>query len=594
MKNLRLMISTLEVSCFAGLFLFAAPTLAGSAHPISQDPARKAADQTAGQTAKPAEVKGAKASAPSDPVAVRRKKAQNILNQCYEEALESDPNVKLPLLLNIAQRMVQIDRERGLFIYEQAFNAIPENGSSGIGETRAVAQSNIARMVTGIDPETALKLALRIEPKPGSMVDECQRPNTIGSILVFLTDKDPERAYGIVRKEMERDQCLDTLVVPMAVALQRKRPDLAEILYIEAIRQFDKTASDGQAFIDFIDMVSNLFDLNRALTGQAVDLILSSIDYLGEHPPGLDFKMETFDGKTKTSYGGLRDFAIAKVIPLVQRLNPERAKMLEEKYSASRAFQAPMTGREVGGFSQYSMTPPAQPPAQNQTTNKTQVPSSSQPPPREFTYSTTTLINRNAPAHSTQPPSEFNARMAATRARAEKGYEAAQIAGLARSDPNAALDRMESLAPGPYRIRAMAGIATAIFKTDPEKAKSLLSDAASATDKLSDPYDRAECDNILARGFLLFDEERAQKLLTEAFKLVDQLAEEENERKLNPQIGKVAPERFRSSESLFRTLLSTLAMMNFDDAIARANGIQDKQRRLTALVNIAGDALRQK
>ena len=134
----------------------------------------------------------------------------------------------------------------------------------------------------------------------------------------------------------------------------------------------------------------------------------------------------------------------------------------------------------------------------------------------------------------------------------------------------------------------------ALSKKDPEQAKSLLNEAASATEKLPDPYDQAECDGLIAGGFLLFDQDRAQQILKEALKLADQLAQEEEERKSNPKPPAGVATTFRSPQPLFSMLLSTLARLNIDDAMARAEGIKDKETKLRAMVQIANALLNQK
>ncbi|MBZ5551718.1 MAG: hypothetical protein LAO21_03280 [Acidobacteriia bacterium] len=594
MKNRHAMVSTLALLCSAGL-IFPEPAFTA----VSEDRAilqsvEKAPSQTSPSTVKQGDVKTAQPSTKADPIAERKKKAQNLLNRCYQEALQSEPRVKMALLLDIARSMAGIDRKQGILIYEQAFNAAQELQGSENATVRAMNQSNIARMVYGYDPEKALELALRIESMPGSVSQVNIGLGALGFMVVRLADKDPERAFGIVREEMAHGDCLKSLIVPMAVALQKKRPELAETLYIEAIHQFDKPVTNAPAFVDFIDMASSLFDLNRALTSQAVGIILNAIDDMGDHPPDLDVQWEIFDGNTKTSYDGVREYAMSKVLPLVRRMDPERAKGLEEKFSASRALLPKSPGREVGSMSEYSTAPPAKP--STQTPDNSSTPSPSGPPPASTmpTYSRMTLIHRDAVGAPTKPPIDFSARRAAEQARMESVNQVALAAQLAREDPEAAQALLKTIPPGPSRVKAMASTAMALSKKDPEQAKSLLNEAASATEKLPDPYDQAECDGLIAGGFLLFDQDRAQQILKEALKLADQLAQEEEERKSNPKPPAGVATTFRSPQPLFSMLLSTLARLNIDDAMARAEGIKDKETKLRAMVQIANALLNQK
>ncbi|MBZ5537567.1 MAG: hypothetical protein LAO31_16545 [Acidobacteriia bacterium] len=594
MKNRYALVSTLALLCSAGL-IFPEPAFTA----VSEDRAilqsvEKAPGHTGPSTAKQGDVKTAQPAAKPDPAAERKKMAQNLLNRCYQEALQSELRVKTYMLLDIAQSMAGIDRKRAILIYEQAFNAALELQGSENATARAMNQSNIARMVYGYDPEKALELALRIESMPGSVSQANIRLGALGDMVVRLADKDPERAFGIVREEMAHGDCLKTLIVPMAVALQKKRPELAETLYIEAIHQFEKPVTNAPDFINFIDMASSLFDLNRALTVQAVEIILKAIDNMADHPPEVDVRLETFDGKTKTSYDGVREYAISKVLPVVRRMDPERAKGLEEKFSASRGLLPKSSGTELGSMSEYSMASPAKPSTPTPDSSSAQNPSAPPPALGTPTYSRMTLIHRDAVGAPTKPPVDFSARRAAEQARMESANQVFQIGRLAREDPEAAQAQLKTLAPGPSRVKATATMALALIKKDPEQAKSLLNEAATATEKLSDPYDQAECDGLIARGFLQFDQDRAQQILKEALKLADQLVQEEEERKSNPKPPAGVVTTFRSPQPLFSTLLGTLARLNIDDAMARAEKIKDKETKVRALVQIANALMSQK
>jgi hypothetical protein len=594
MKDWRAMVSTLALLFSAGLIFPEAPLGGVSEHRVDEQSTEKVTSQTDPSTAKQGDVKTTQPPAKPDPVAERKKKAQNLLNRCYQEALQSEPHEKIYMLLDIARPMEGIDRKQGILIYEQAFNAALELQGSENAIARAMTQSNIARMVYASDPEKALELALRIESMPGSVSQANIRLGALGFMVVRLADKDPERAFGIVREEMAHGDCLRTLVVPMAVALQKKRPELAEALYIESIHQFERPVTDAPAFADFIGMASSLFDLNRALTGQAVEIILKAIDDMADHPPDLDVQLETFDGKTKTSYDGVREYAISKVLPMVRRMDPERAKGLEEKFSANRALLPKSPATELGSMSEYSMASPAKPSPPTPDSSGAQTPSGPPIPSGLPTYSRMTLIHRDAVGAPTKPSVDFSARRAAEQARMESANQVFQIGRLAREDPEAAQARLKTLAPGPSRVKATATMALALIKKDPEQAKSLLNEAAAATEKLSDPYDKAECDGLIARGFLQFDQDRAQQILKEALKLADQLAQEEEERKSNPKPPAGVANTFRSPQPLFSMLLGTLASLNLDDALARAEEIKDKETKLRALVQIANAMLSQK
>ncbi|MGB7623728.1 MAG: hypothetical protein WBN92_15390 [Terriglobia bacterium] len=594
MRNRHVLISTLALLCSAGLIFPEAAFAAVSEHRLDQQSTEKVAGQRDPSTTKQGDVKSTQPSSKPDPMAEKKKKAQDLLNRCYQEALQSEPHVKMSMLMEIARSMAGIDMKRSMLIYEQAFTATLELQGPENATTRVVSQSNIARMVYGFDLEKGIEMALRIESIPGSGRQANMRLATLGSMVVRLADKDPERAFGIVREEMAHGDCLGTLVIPMAVALQKKRPELAETLYIEAIHQFNKPVMDAPAFVDFIGMASSLFDLNRGLTAQAVEIILKAIDDMGDHPPDVDVQLEISDGKTKTTYDGVREYAISKVLPLVRRMDSERAKRLEEKFSANRALLPNSPGREAGSMSEFSTAPPAKPSAQTPDGSSAQRPSEPPPASGMFPYSRMTLIHRDAPAAPAKPPVDFSAMRAAEQARMESANQVVQIGRLAMEDPVAAQARLKTLTPGPTRVKAMATMALALFKKDPEQAKSLLNDAASASEKLSDPYDQAECDGLIAGGFLLFDQARAQQILKEAFKLADQLAQEEEERKSNPKPPAGVVTTFHSPQSLFLRLLGTLAKLNIDDAMVRAEEIKDKGTKLQALVRIVNVMLSQK
>ena len=137
------------------------------------------------------------------------------------------------------------------------------------------------------------------------------------------------------------------------------------------------------------------------------------------------------------------------------------------------------------------------------------------------------------------------------------------------------------------RAKALARVAGVIYKTDPEKGKSLLGDAYTAAEKITDPYDRASLYGYLADGYFNFDRDRAKALLTEAFPLVDKVIEQEsNSPSTQPFASRLSPE-FRRSNQLIQQLITSLSKLNIDEAISRADQISDKKMKLLTMINIA-------
>ena len=64
-----------------------------------------------------------RSDAKADMTAANRKKAEDLLNKCYQDGLNSEPEEKAEALSRIADSMRKINKERALFIFQQAFEA---------------------------------------------------------------------------------------------------------------------------------------------------------------------------------------------------------------------------------------------------------------------------------------------------------------------------------------------------------------------------------------------------------------------------------------------------------------------------------------
>jgi hypothetical protein len=546
-----------------------------------------------------------------DAAEANKKKAEELLNRCYQDALNSEPEVKADALNRIAKAMGKSPKERVLPILQQAFDATTEIQSQDSIQQKIQAQYSIVMMTTTRDLEKALQMALRMDrqlpttdsPQSGVMNF---RANALGMIASRLVGKDPDQAFEIVQQLISEGNFEPNFLAPVATAFKKNSPDKSEQLFIEAIHQFDKPTHGSFQVKDFVDLTARLFDLNHALSAKALDLIIPAIDDLEktQQEEGLTFSITNVSDKGKTSVNSIREYVAIQAVAMMRRLDPERAKTLQETYAryndlisknpngllsigsdGDSQTSAPKTSTENVQTTETGLS-------QTATTTRSMTPGNlaSSPPAGSSSSSVnqTIFVVRNNPGgNSGSKPLDPNK----WASQIQSQMQVDNAVRNATRDPQSAINSIAQIDSPADRAKAMARIAAAIYKTEPEKAKSLLGDAYTAAEKVSDPFDRGEIYGYIADGYLNFDRDRAQAVLTEAFDIANRAFETEaNAPTSTPTPSRVPPE-FRRSNLLYQHLLNSLSRLNVDEAIARADQISDKRLKLIALINIADSVL---
>lgn len=195
--------------------------------------------------------------------------------------------------------------------------------------------------------------------------------------------------------------------------------------------------------------------------------------------------------------------------------------------------------------------------------------------------------------HATKKLVEMERRLDPDRARALE-TRFAQYGGIISWEPLDLLTAPPAAAPVDPAMAAMNLVrkASSLYDSAPQQAKSFLSEASSAAEKLIDPFSRGVVYRNMANLYLKFDRERAKNLLNAAFAIADKLFEEESHHSLpSSDEGRAQPE-FLHSRSLYQQLIYTLVKLDIEEAKTRAEGIKDKNLRLIALITVADAILK--
>lgn len=104
-------------------------------------------------------------AAPNPAKENKKRKAQELLNRCYQEAIGTGADVRVEALSTIALSMQKINKDRALEIYNQAFNATMELQTSEKNPRwyKPDLQSRIVQAASSIDGEKALQMALKMD-----------------------------------------------------------------------------------------------------------------------------------------------------------------------------------------------------------------------------------------------------------------------------------------------------------------------------------------------------------------------------------------------------------------------------------------------
>ncbi|MBZ5552441.1 MAG: hypothetical protein LAO21_06950 [Acidobacteriia bacterium] len=529
-----------------------------------------------------------------------KKRAEELLNRTYQEALGADPETKGEALTRIAQSMRKISKDRALYVFQQAFDSTLEVQTEDAVRRKLTRQFQIVSMVSSLDLEKALQMALRMDrvyptgDQPRPMMN--LRNNALSFVAAQMASKSPDRAFEIVEQQVTEGNFEPGFLAPVATALRKSRPDRSEQLFLEAIHQFEKPGQDLLQVQSFVDLTGRLFDLNRSLSAKALDLIIQAIDGLEkkQQEDTVSFTFTSVNEQGKTSISSIREYAAVQAVAMMRRLDPERAKALEEQYSKYRA----QISKNPNGI--FPIGNDADPPGdavgnalaqgeeggQVQKTVLAGTPSTGDKNPSAGAPASTSdqrVTVVRVGGNSGQAPVDAN-RIASQLQSQMQTEKAVQIA---QNNPQAAMNTITQLESPTDRAKALARVAGVIYKTDPEKGKSLLGDAYTAAEKITDPYDRASLYGYLADGYFNFDRDRAKALLTEAFPLVDKVIEQEsNSPSTQPFASRLSPE-FRRSNQLIQQLITSLSKLNIDEAISRADQISDKKMKLLTMINIA-------
>lgn len=540
--------------------------------------------------------------AKTDNSETNKKKAQALLNRCYQEALVTEPEVKAEALNRVAQSMGKINRERALYIFQQAFDAAGEIQAANATQRKASLQYSIVNSLATTDTEKALELALRMDRVyptgdiPFRGVN--WRNNALSFLASRIANKDPNRAFEIIQQEISEGNYEPSFMAPVALAFKKSSPDKAEQLYIEAIHQFEKPNHDVLQVHSFVDLTTRLFDLNHNLSAKALDLIIQAIDDLEkkQQEDGFSFTITSEDSKGKSSVSSIREYAAIQALAMMRRLDPERAKSMEERYAKYRDSLS----RNPNGF--FPIGNDSETPANTQTASKEEVDATVSGSNPSRTVIRTTASGTSGPSDtssSTNQQSVFVVRATSgsgspppdpnrLAVQLQTQMQIENAVRTAQNNPAAAMNSILRIESPADRAKALARVASAVYKSDPEKAKSLLSDVYTTAEKISDSYDRAQIYGYLADGYLNFDRDRARALLTEAFTTTDKILDEEANRPTSQPFENRLPPEFRRSNQLYQQLLTSLARLNIDEAITRAEQISDKKIKLMTLINIAG------
>ncbi|HEX9135321.1 MAG TPA: hypothetical protein VF905_00060, partial [Nitrospirota bacterium] len=478
---------------------------------------------TAAATVDKAETR--RSAAKADSAEAAKKKAEELLNRTYQEALGADPDTKAEALTRVAQSMRKISKDRALYVFQQAFDSTLEIQQEDAIRRKASRQFQIVSMVTPLDLEKALQMALRMErvyptgEQPRPMIN--LRNNALSYVAAQMASKSPDRAFEIVEQQISEGNFEPGFLAPVATALRKTRPDKSEQLFLEAIHQFEKPGQDLLQVQSFVDLTGRLFDLNRSLSAKAVDLIVQAIDGLEkkQQEDSISFSFTSVNDQGKTSISSIREYAAIQAVAMMRRLDPERAKALEEQYSKYRAqiSKNPNGFFPIGNDADPASGAPgtvqsqAGDGSQVQKTFLAETPSAVDTNPAAGTPTTTTgqrtVVFRTS-GNSGPTPEDANrlTSQLQSQLQTEKAVHAAQ------NNPQAAMNMITQLESPTDRAKALARVAGVIYKTDPEKAKSLLADAYTAAEKISDPYDRASLYGYLADGYSNFDRDRARAL----------------------------------------------------------------------------------
>ncbi len=547
-----------------------------------------------------------------DPKAARaelnKKKAEELLNRCYQSALGTPPYVKAEALNRIGQSMHKIDQQRAAFIFQQAFEATGEIQDPTAVNQKAMLQFNIVMSEAAQNTEKALQMALnmdRIYPsgQQGTSSALNMRNNALAMVASRMATKDPDRAFEVVENQIAEGNFEPSFIAPVAMQLRKSRPEQAEQLFVEAINQFDRPSHEDLQIQNFANLTSRLFDLNHALSAKALDLIIKAEDELEkkQQDSTTAFAITTTGSNGPRSVSSVREFVALQAVAMMRRLDPERAKELQEKYAQfSHQFSSFPNGFFPIGDDADAQTGNVSTNQQLKTTvassggpaisssgsiaSGSSGPASTSPSSTETDRMATFVIKQSNTSGGTNSPPKLDPGQLA--AQLQSQMQADNAVRTAANNPQAGVNAALQIESPVDKAKALARIAASIYKSDPEKSKSLLGDAYTMAEKISDPFDHAEVYAYISDGYRNFDLDKARSILTEALTLADKVLDDEANAPSTTPFSKSGPD-FRLSSQLYEMLLSRLARFNIGEAMNKADQINDPRTRLMTLINMA-------
>ncbi|MBZ5537327.1 MAG: hypothetical protein LAO31_15335 [Acidobacteriia bacterium] len=485
-------------------------------------------------------------------------KARLILDQAYQLSLNAKPATKVEAMTQIAETMAKIDKSKAAAIYRTAFEATQEIPINDKEVNRASLESRLAVGLADIDPEAAMELATRVDPAPPTEESNMMsifskgaqnfRAQAIQQVAMKLADKDLSKAMILILPTLrERDFPYDA-ILPLAGKLKKEAPDKAELLFNELLQQFSVSSPTVTQMIMFSTVIRIFADLNRNLTLQAIDITLQKIPQMEE-----DLK------KAMEKQGGaqfLTDFSFgilvkAVLMPVLRKLDPERAAALEKEVQPAVEKMDKQTG---GLFSSALM---------------------------------------NSDIDLTDSPEKQEGKILANVdldkvPEGQRGMLGNSMAlNLAQSNPARAQDFTKYISQDKQKAMALAVIAGGFAASDKEKARSVLSEAATLAEKIKAKEDRAVLFTMFAESAVRFDRGLSRGYYGTAFENFDQAFEELKAAVSTEQERTANQNKTQQLSRRYSRAVAGYANVDFDDAVERAKRIADEQEKLLTLVRLA-------
>lgn len=486
-------------------------------------------------------------------------KARLILDQAYQLALSAKPDVKVEAMAQIASTMAQVDKQRAAAIYRTAFEATQEMPITEEGLTRASLQSRLAVELADIDVQAAMDLAARVDSLPESEESNMMsifergsrnfRARAIQQVAMKLAEKDLSQAMILVLPTLRDRDFPYEAILPLAGKLKKESPDKAEVLFNELLQQFSVSSPTVGQMIMFPMVIRVLADLNRSLTLQAIDITLQKIPQMEENLKKASEGRGGVRAPTDFSFGTL---VKAILLPLLRKLDPQHAAALDGEVLPF----VEKIDKDSGGM-----------------------------------FSATTLMNPDFDL--TNRPEMLEKRMWENLdlekvPEARRGGMASVAAlNLAQSNPAKAQDAVKYIADEKQKAMVLAAIAGGYAAGDKEKARSVLSEAATLAERIKASEDRAVLFTMLAESAARLDRGLSQRYYSTSFESYDQAFQElkaavstEEERTANQNKTQQLSRRYSRA-------VAGYANVDFDDAVERAKRIADEQEKLMTLVRLA-------